>query len=338
MEAFPLRFNSLVVETTTRCNARCAMCYQSVGPKGSDNWGIAELDTKILQQVIRDARGIESLFPRFHVSGGEAFIDFDAVISLISTAQECDYHEITCTTNGFWGSTLQRAEAKALELRNAGLTNMELSWDYWHRDYISTDRVSNVLRAAYECGIDVTLRLLTSRTHGVLEALEGLGDSWELAERITWGPVFRSGRAAAEMDADEFHPSTFDPQDSCHSFLNLTVNAKGDVSPCCAGFDQTDHADLGNIRTESIKTIADRMIKTAWLRQLVFEGIASFDSVLSEAGAKPDVEAASMCQLCWETFRNADSTQAIKDHARKVQQQTLMQVLSSMGNSNASVQ
>ena len=28
----PMMFNGLVVESTTRCNAKCGMCYQGAGP------------------------------------------------------------------------------------------------------------------------------------------------------------------------------------------------------------------------------------------------------------------------------------------------------------------
>ena len=60
-------------------------------------------------------------------------------------------------------------------LREAGLTDMEISWDAWHRPYVSPEAISNCLDACYETGIRSTLRVLSTKTHSFEECYHGCG-------------------------------------------------------------------------------------------------------------------------------------------------------------------
>jgi len=64
-----LHFNALVIESTERCNARCAMCYQAAGPKGSDIRGDSELDLAAIERIIDQAIHLPNLGKRVHLSG-----------------------------------------------------------------------------------------------------------------------------------------------------------------------------------------------------------------------------------------------------------------------------
>jgi len=57
-QLMPVTFQALVVESTSICNAKCAMCYQSAGPKGSDVWGRSSLSSAEIETVVRDAEKI----------------------------------------------------------------------------------------------------------------------------------------------------------------------------------------------------------------------------------------------------------------------------------------
>ncbi|MET1410918.1 radical SAM/SPASM domain-containing protein [Roseibium sp. HPY-6] len=318
-KVFPMRFNSLVIETTTRCNAKCAMCYQSVGPKGSDNWGIHELKRDTLMRVIDDAIHIPNLHKRLHISGGEAFLDTKLVIALLSRGRDVGYDEITLTTNAYWGKSPEAADKICRQLLDCGVTDMEISWDYWHTDYIKAERVVNVLRAARKHSVKTTLRVLTSKSHSAGEALSLLGEGWKEADSVMWGKVFGTGRAATKLGPAELHPETLAPGETCHNFLNLTVNAKGDVFPCCAGLDQTDHVGLGQVHEEPISRIAERMSNNLWLRKLVFEGVVAIEEVVKESGyAFEPEENTGMCTRCWSVFRDQGATEIVKAHGRKI--------------------
>src|SRR5262249_24054718 len=143
-----LRFRALVIETTDRCNARCAMCYQAAGPRGSDLRGDSHLALPVVLRVIDEAAKLPDLGSRFHVSGGESFIHYDEVLPIFRRAKSQGFVEIGATTNGFWAINPSIAEQRCTELAEAGANYLEISIDHWHLPFISLRRVSTLLRAA----------------------------------------------------------------------------------------------------------------------------------------------------------------------------------------------
>lgn len=313
--SMPIIFNGLVVERTARCNARCAMCYQGAGPKGSDAIGNVSLDVATLAPAIRDAAELAELHPRFHLTGGEAFLQVDECLELFEIARDAGFLEITSTTNAYWARNQEQAEYMCANLAKAGVTGLEVSWDIWHLPFISHEVVENCLLAARKYDIDVNLRLLTTPSHTIQEALDLLSDeAVAAAHRITSGPVFPSGRASKTLDREDlFVQGTLD--DNCHSSLNLTISANGRVSPCCAGVDQTDGLRLGDIKTERLSAIVKRMQKSAMVKALVFEGIGSFIPILERAGFKSaEGGYTSICHMCWTIFSDPERSAAIRSH------------------------
>lgn len=315
MASMPMRFAGLVLENTNRCNARCGMCYQSSGPKGSDVLGKAHLPLPVMLKAIEEAIRIPTLTPRFHLAGGEAFMHMEECIALFQTAQRTGYVDITGTTNAFWARTNHAAQKVTGRLRDVGVTSLEISWDFWHLPYIAGESIGKAIKACFESGIEVNLRILTTKSHNLQEALDALpADTLELVSRITSSPVFATGRAAQHIDPSDIHPSRGGLDSACHSTLNLTVNSLGEVFPCCAGFDQTNNYLFGNIHTESIIEIANRINTDPIARVVVFRGVAALLPVLEKAGVAPKGDFKGICELCWTIFSSPDCVQALKDH------------------------
>lgn len=316
-EAFrmmPVTFKSLVVEYTTRCNAKCGMCYQSAGPQGSDLLGKASLEVADVERVIRDATRIEALGKRFHIAGGEAFIKLPDVVHLLSVARDAGFTNISTTTNAFWARTPARAHDVCRSCCEAGLTSMEISWDHWHLKYIPAEAVNNCLEACSEHGITSNLRLLTTKSHSAREALSYLRpEALNMAGEITSCPVFPTGRAKTEVPPDDVYVSGT-TGGGCHHMLNLTINGLGNVSPCCAGSDQTEGLSFGNVREQSIEEIARYMQRSPLLRVLVFQGIGAFRPILEQAGLRLDDQYANICHMCFDLFSSPDRSAAVHEY------------------------
>ncbi len=307
----PLAYQGLVVEITSRCNARCAMCYQAAGPKGSDLIGDASLTVAEVKSLIDEATAIPTLMPQFHLAGGEAFLKTDAAIELFHEASLMGYSEISTTTNCFWARQSKRADEIVRNARKAGLTRMEISWDHWHAPFIPQTAISNAILCCFEYGVSTTLRLLTTRRHSTEEALSGFSDEvLAMTSDISICPVFPTGRAASELPSEEIFNSG-QAGGTCQSVLNLTVNARGNVFPCCAGSDQTEHLSFGNIREESIVDITARMNQSDLLRALVFLGPQALLPIVADLhdGTK---DYANMCHLCWTLFSRPETAIRIK--------------------------
>ena len=305
MDRMPLTFNALVVEYTSRCPAKCAMCYQSAGPKGSDIIGSA--------------------------TGGEAFLDQGMLLRLIAFARDNGFATLSTTTNGYWAATPARADAVCAAAWAAGLTGMEISWDHWHRPYVDAAAVNNCLEACARHGIAANLRILSTKPHSYHEALSLLRpDALACAQTITCAPVHPTGRAGAEIAPEDIHDQgTLD--DTCHSILNLTVNARGDVSPCCAGLDQLSGHSFGNAGREDIGAIAARLNASPIIRTLVFRGVLHLRALLKDAGLDPGTGFTGICHMCWSIFSDPAAVRAIEDAYARRRRMALVAAMARLG-------
>lgn len=330
-DLMPVSFQGLVVENTSVCNAKCGMCYQSAGPKGSDVFGRATLSPELVVSVIRDAYKVETLRKRFHLAGGEAFLKVEDCIYLFSVARDTGYTDITTTTNAFWAKDWRNALSVCERARAAGLLRMEISWDHWHLPYISPEAVSNCLEACAQTGIRSNLRILTSKSHSCGEALSTLRpEALAVASEISSCPVFPTGRAIKQVNAGEFYVSG-DLAGTCHSVLHLTVNAQGNVYPCCAGADQTDWLSFGNVREKPIDEIANYMNHSRLLRVLVFRGPGALVPILEQAGIDIGDSFTNICHVCWEIFSKPEHGRVIHDYFERLDREAVTAALASLG-------
>lgn len=311
---YPLTFNSLVVETTTRCTAKCSMCYQSAGPKGSDLLGDRQLSAEVIGRVIRESINIPTLRYQFHIAGGEAFTNIPLCIECFEEARRVGYSEISTTTNAYWAKDKAKANSVCRNLRKAGLTRMEISWDAWHLDFVSPTAINNCIKFAYENNIEIILRILSTKKEISESAIAMLdSDILSCVNSICCSPVMHSGRAIETICKSEIF-STNNLGEACHSMLNLTVNPSGDVSPCCAGLDQTKTLYLGNVHNKSIVDIAESMNNSLLVRFLVFAGAGSLVPILEDAGFEVGRDFASLCDLCWSIFSDPEKTKTIENY------------------------
>ena len=307
----PICYNSLVMENTNRCNARCRMCYQSAG-EGKE---CGRVDLEVAERCIREAAEIETVGSRFHLAGGETFLYPDECYTLFQVAYDAGFASITATTNGFWGSDLTSAREKCARMRDSGVTGIELSWDHWHGEFIPARAIDNCLLACRENDIDVNLRLLSTKRHKMDESLSLLdSESLRLAQTISCGPVIASGRAMEALDRDDIYMSERGARGSCFTALNLTVNSFGEVFPCCSGFETCRSCAFGNIYDTPISEIVSKMNSDPMLRQLVFMGAESFLPMLHDGGCEiREGDYRTACEMCSAIFSDEDRLLVVRE-------------------------
>jgi organic radical activating enzyme len=324
----PVTFSALVVEITSRCNARCGMCYQAAGPKGSDIIGDQHLRVETVVSLAESATSLPEVGRRFHVSGGESYLDSDKLLEIFRAVHHLGHFvEISTTTNAYWAATRKRADQIASASSKAGLTMMEISWDHWHGPFVSAHAVSNCIDACVENGIEPHLRILTAKDNSAQKALDLLRlQSLRRVTNIHIAPVFSTGRAVKELDPSTFHFSAEGPVSiggSCHSALNLTINAKGNAFPCCAGADQTEGLAFGNVLQMPLVTIVKRMQASPLLRVLVFNGVSVFYPLLLQAGISLKPIYRNMCEFCYDVFSKPEATAVVRQYCDEATEQAI---------------
>ncbi len=97
----------LILYVTSRCNARCKMCYNW---QNIENW--KSRDELSLEEIERITRSIDSL-QQLTISGGEPFLRDDLADIFKLFAQNCDVSWITIPTNGLLPDRIEQIMERA---------------------------------------------------------------------------------------------------------------------------------------------------------------------------------------------------------------------------------
>lgn len=325
MQSNPIHYLSLVIEITDKCNAKCDMCYQSAKISNSH-----VIDVEVAKKCIREAAESPYVGPRFHAVGGEAFLYPNVLFPLFEEAKKTGFSEISATSNCFWAKTEASADAMCSRMKAAGVTLLELSWDFWHAQHNPPECINNCLKYCKKYGIYTNLRFLTSKNHNIEESIKKL-DPFAVrhASQITSSNVMPSGRAVEGIPREEFYGKTDGISGICADMMVLTVNSYGEVFPCCVGFDVCHNCNFGNINDMSILDIIDNMNSDPMLRQLVFMGSESYYKILVDNGCEVPEESKfiNLCDFCHFIFSDAQKVKILREHFERIQQESLKKAI-----------
>ncbi|WP_050432857.1 radical SAM/SPASM domain-containing protein [Chondromyces crocatus] len=318
----PLSFRSLVFETTYFCNARCDHCYTSCGPDASRE----RLSVDDVRRVIDEATQLPNLAKNCHFAGGEATIYWHELMQMLAHADARGFSN-AITTNGFWAGTLDRALRKVGELASVGVRTIELSADAMHQDYIAPGVVTNMIRAGKQLGVQIVLRVCTTRRQNAGHVVTHLAPEEQCGVTVATMPAAAIGRAALIPENDLWRKPGL-PEGSCAHALNVVVAPDGRVYPCCNGGELCPSLSLGSIHEGSLQDMMSSLRPNFMLRTLVHAGPAHFASFLREAGlgAKLRDRYGSFCELCTQIFTDPELTQAVQ---QEVQRRAFAALLSS---------
>jgi len=327
-----LLFNTLVLETLDRCNARCAMCYQAAGPKGSDIRGDGRLPIDVTKRVIDEAAQLPELVgDRVHLSGGESFLDYKEVLETFRHSKSRGFRNIGATTNAFWALNDTVADRRCMELAEAGATYFEVSIDFWHLPYVSIDRVRCLLRAMRRTGLRPTLRTLSSRSHHLDELLSEFLDEELLQVIIGNGRVQPVGRGAVTIPNSEVYFGN-GVAGCCEQQLNLTITPNGNVYPCCAGADMTESLSCGNVHKESLADAVLKMRTDQVIREIIHGGTGQLIPIIRQLGFGDRLlpEYSGICHLCWDVFKDDELSGALREYFQDKQFEALTGLLENL--------
>ena len=145
-----------------------------------------------------------------HIGGGEPFMNFGALTTLITCLNEqgigVDYIE----TNAFWCKDEKFTRDRLMQLRALGVETVMVSVDPFHIEYVPLERPILLCRLLRECGFDYFvwkeryLRMLSkldrTRTYSHEELKALLGDDYVMETAREYG-VGMNGRALRMAEA-----------------------------------------------------------------------------------------------------------------------------------------
>jgi hypothetical protein len=281
-------------------------------------------------RIVDEVRGWGSL--RLVVfTGGEAFLlgkDLRTAVAYIS--QKGILTRIV--TNAFWAKSMERALEVLSDLKEAGLTELNISCDDYHQAFIPLENVKNANAAALEIGLPALLihRQKVGGTITVEYLSEYLGVNLHIWRKGKVNPdnnvICTSRNIPLRAEGSEREAQTAQIQSDerkwmgpCSSVLrSIIVFPDLSVQICCGiALQGIPELKIGSLAETDLLTVlkqGNRDLITNWL---ALEGPSSILEFVRSK--KPDINLPERyvghCHLCNELFTNVEVRQVLAEHA-----------------------
>ncbi|MEX3640055.1 radical SAM/SPASM domain-containing protein [Paraburkholderia sp. BR14320] len=235
---------ALVINVTLRCPLNCAHCCYS-----SDMAKRGHLSLDDVKAAISQAAAAY-IFDAVHFVGGDPLLHPELVREAIEHAAGLGLRT-GITTSAFWAKSRERAQDVVSTLKAVGLSEVTLSYDDAHAQFLKISHIANAVSAAIDTGVKARIAVViepdSKMTAESLRTALALDDSVQIYETA----INSTGRAAdIEADRAELRKRwEYAYRGPCTSVLrNFQVNPEGNVYPCCGVLPHSESMVVGHIR------------------------------------------------------------------------------------------
>lgn len=301
-----ITFRELYIQLSYLCNAECEHCYLSSSSLSDPT----RLGVDVILDAIDQSREIRQISPRIAIGGGEPTLYWDDLLAIISHASKKSIQTILIS-NGWWGALKEEAHKRVLQLKENGLTHIEISASVYHRKYVPTFALNHIIELCKQYDIDISVHIRTSKSNTFSSSISPIEID---PEKVIDIPVMPIGRAAIKIDSSEFNYKKGLPQGNCSHDLSFLITPWGDCYPCCGGSELNSFLCIGNIKEEKLHDMIDRLNRRRILYILTQKGPASIIRGLNLEGlthVKQDSHV-EICDLCVGLFRSPEFSASLE--------------------------
>jgi len=310
------KYKRLCFLYTNQCNFSCSHCITDSSP-----WNNEKIPFRLAKRCIKDAKKLG--ISQVSFSGGEPFIFYDEICRLVKLANSLNMNT-SITTNGFWANSRKEALGKMKELVTYGLTDISVSFDQFHAQYVPLNNCINIIKAAVKVGI---------RPRVILTRLK----------KVQMPAIFKSKRYRGVLQyriqniiphgrAEEFPLSNLrgyrKKENPCLAALTPLIKYDGTVTMCCGPSFWAKRSSLlvlGNLRKRSLVSILNKAEKNPIIAMLIVMGPQGLLSYLKKGFVNKyrNLKRSRYlrCQLCFELLGN-DRTVAFLKNRLKLKKET----------------
>lgn len=269
---------------TNKCSIKCDHCFIGEQKK------IYRMSDDMLEYVLSQNRNLA--FGVISFTGGEPLMYWEDIRKSIQN-NKLENVKITISTNAYWADSKENSDKMCMDLLDNGISQVEVSCDEYHCKYIPMKNTINLINSAKEAGLNVKVIMSVSNDLAYLSIYSKL-IRYVVAKDIVIQHVALFGNAAKNAIDSKVEFEKFVGV-RCDQLLNPCVMYNGDIFACCGPgiiMGKSSNLYLGNIRTESIENIMNKMYGSAFIQQIATEGPAS----LANKGNK--IDSSSLCEFC----------------------------------------
>jgi Radical SAM superfamily len=334
-----LKPRQLTVLTTSKCTARCEHCSVRSGPERRE-----QLSFNQIRQAIDGLHGVSSL--RLVIfAGGEPTILGEDLLNAIAHADSMGL--ITrIVTNAYWAVTFEKARAKLIELREAGLGELNISADDYHLPYIPFERVENAWHASKGLGFLAVVIANCSGPRSVInpafikarlgdemcETFDDSGHAQPLNQRAADGTVYalsnaylqRLGRAHGVVDeGDLFYPEDEEAlAGGCPwAVRSAALSPKNHLVACCGmEAEHNEVLDFGDAAVTPVNQLVEKADDSVIVNAIALKGPLFLKRFIQERA--PDVRFrsryATICEMCEHIVTTPEAVAVLRRHAAEL--------------------
>ncbi|MCG8459029.1 MAG: radical SAM protein [Holophagales bacterium] len=302
------------------CNITCRHCGILSSPHNKNR-----MPFDAARDYIRQAGALEPLVQAMIFTGGEPFLFVEEHLQLVEQCRAAGLGS-RMVSNGFWARNPDQGRRLLQRFRDAGLREMNLSADRWHLEFLPARILRNAIRCLQEVGY-VAIVSFAHNTSGDMRKAFCELYGWpeertrylvpdELRQMsrhpadhpalgsdvfLHGGRIIGMGRAAEHPDELIMSDAESFERGPCNEVANRPViYPDGDLVACCCAGGKVDAFVVGNLHTEPLADLLDRMLSRTQFQFINHIGPRDmYDAVVE---ARPDIprrgQYSSICELC----------------------------------------
>ena len=211
---------------TFQCPAACAHCITNSSPSRKEKIGFENAERYIKELAGNNIKEI-------HFSGGEPFLFYKEICSLIELAVSLDLKAYV-VTNAFWADSLNKSIKILKEIKRCGLKHLGISTDVFHKKFIPLDRVITLAKASKKTGITYTIQMVKAGHY--MQIVNNLKKRIGPYEKFFNDILFFNKEYFKEIEGIEKRlQRTNIKRGRCGRSLMIVVTPEDRVLSCCAG-------------------------------------------------------------------------------------------------------
>jgi hypothetical protein len=266
-----------------------------------------------------------------HLVGGDPFLHPEVMIEAIECAAT---HGLRCgtTTSAFWAKTRDHALSVLRPMQAAGLTEITLSYDDAHAEFVRPAFIANAVQASLQLGLKTRVAVVVEPdcriTAASLRAELGLMENDRV--KIYETSINSTGRAAAADEETQRErarqPGVY--RGPCRSMLrNFTVDHEGRIRPCCGVLPHYDGLSVGTVGGAGVDAGVRAAYADPLYKWVAFEGPVAILENVTAGDAKPmrSEDFDGICTACDRIF--SDPAMLARVRQRAIEEQSRIALL-----------
>jgi hypothetical protein len=323
----------LTILPTYTCTAACRECCFECSPKPRSRIPLDRI-VRYIDEAVATVPTLRLLV----FSGGECFLlgkDLNAAIAH-AHAQGL---KTRCVTNGYWATSPQAARRRLAALKEAGLTELNISTGDDHQGFVPFERVANGAIAAAELGIVILIVVegFENSTFKVTDAffhprirtfLESSPNAayLQVIQNI-WMP-FHADRELTHTDEIYRTPERIPSFAGCDNVLhNMVVTPDESLASCCGlTMEHIPEMKLGKLADHSLAELVERGERDFLKRWIWLDGPEAVLWFAHQKDPRVPFPPTNVhpCEACAQFYLNDLAREAVRKHWHEVRDDVLL--------------